>query len=30
MLHVVDHPLLKRDLTILRDRDTPVGRFRRR
>ena len=29
MLHVVDHPLLKRDLTILRDRDTPVGRFRR-
>jgi|SRR5690554_2463756 len=28
MLHVVDHPLLKRDLTILRDRATPHGRFR--
>ena len=28
MLHVVDHPLLKRDLTILRDRRTPHGRFR--
>ncbi len=25
---VVDHPLLKRDLTILRRRDTPHGRFR--
>lgn len=31
MLHltVVDHPLLKRDLTILRRRDTPHGTFRR-
>ena len=28
MLHVVDHPLLKRDLTVLRDRRTPHGRFR--
>ncbi len=28
MLTVVDHPLLKRDLTILRDRTTPHGRFR--
>lgn len=27
-LHVVDHPLLRRDLTILRDRATPHGRFR--
>lgn len=27
-LHVVDHPLLRRDLTILRDRRTPHGRFR--
>ncbi len=29
MLTVVDHPLLRRDLTILRDRTTPHGRFRR-
>ena len=29
MLTVVDHPLLKRDLTILRDRSTPHGQFRR-
>jgi uracil phosphoribosyltransferase len=28
MLTVVDHPLLRRDLTILRDRRTPHGRFR--
>ena len=28
MLTVVDHPLLKRDLTILRRADTPHGRFR--
>ena len=28
MLTVVDHPLLRRDLTILRDRNTPHGRFR--
>jgi uracil phosphoribosyltransferase len=28
MLTVVDHPLLRRDLTILRDRRTPYGRFR--
>lgn len=28
-LHVVDHPLLKRDLTVLRDRSTPHGVFRR-
>ncbi|NNF58815.1 MAG: uracil phosphoribosyltransferase [Rhodothermaceae bacterium] len=28
MLTVVDHPLLKRDLTILRDRATPHGVFR--
>jgi uracil phosphoribosyltransferase len=28
MLTVVDHPLLRRDLTILRDRATPYGRFR--
>lgn len=27
-LTVVDHPLLKRDLTILRRADTPHGRFR--
>jgi uracil phosphoribosyltransferase len=27
-LTVVDHPVLKRDLTILRDRATPHGRFR--
>ncbi|MCH8031160.1 MAG: uracil phosphoribosyltransferase [Bacteroidetes bacterium] len=30
MLTVVDHPLLKRDLTILRDRRTPHGLFRRK
>lgn len=30
MLTVVDHPLLKRDLTILRDRNTPHGLFRRK
>lgn len=29
MLHVVDHPLLKRDLAVLRDRSTPHGDFRR-
>ena len=29
MLTVVDHPILRRDLTILRDRTTPHGRFRR-
>ena len=29
MLTVVDHPLLKRALTTLRDRDTPYGEFRR-
>ena len=28
MLTVVDHPLLRRDLTILRDRTTPHGQFR--
>lgn len=28
MLIVVDHPLLKRDLTVLRDRRTPHGLFR--
>lgn len=28
-LHVIDHPLLKRNLTILRDRSTPRGLFRR-
>jgi uracil phosphoribosyltransferase len=28
-LTVVDHPLLRRDLTILRDRATPHGRFRK-
>ena len=28
-LTVVDHPLLKRDLTILRDRATPHGTFRK-
>ncbi len=28
MLHVVDHPLLKRALTVLRDRSTPPGPFR--
>jgi uracil phosphoribosyltransferase len=27
-LTVVDHPLLRRDLTVLRDRETPHGRFR--
>ena len=30
MLTVVDHPLLKRDLTILRDRRTHHGLFRRK
>lgn len=30
MLTVVDHPLLKRDLTILRQSDTPYGMFRRK
>ena len=29
MLTVVDHPILRRDLTILRDRTTPHGTFRR-
>ncbi len=29
MLTVVDHPLLRRDLTILRDRRTPHGQFRK-
>ena len=29
MLTVVDHPLLRRDLTILRDRSTPHGVFRK-
>ncbi len=29
MLTVVDHPILKRDLTLLRDRSTPRGVFRR-
>ena len=29
MLTVVDHPLLKRALTTLRDRETPYGEFRR-
>jgi uracil phosphoribosyltransferase len=29
MLHVVEHPILKRYLTILRDRTTPHGAFRR-
>lgn len=28
-LHIVEHPLLKRDLTVLRDRRTPHGTFRR-
>ena len=28
MLTVVDHPLLRRALTTLRDRETPYGRFR--
>ena len=28
MLTIIDHPLLKRDLTILRDRNTPHGVFR--
>lgn len=27
-LTLIDHPLLKRDLTVLRDRETPHGRFR--
>ena len=30
MLTIVDHPLLKRDLTILRDRQTPHGLFRQK
>lgn len=30
MLTVVEHPVLKRDLTILRDRTTPHGIFRRK
>jgi len=30
MLTVVDHPILKRDLTILRDRTTPHGVFRQK
>ena len=30
LLTVVDHPLLKRDLTILRDRQTPHGVFRQK
>jgi len=29
MLKVVDHPVLKRDLTILRDKNTPHGTFRK-
>jgi uracil phosphoribosyltransferase len=29
MLTIVDHPLLRRDLTILRDRKTPHGLFRK-
>jgi uracil phosphoribosyltransferase len=29
MLHVVDHPILKRDLAVMRDRTTPHGVFRR-
>jgi len=29
-LIVVDHPLLKRDLTILRQRETPYGTFRKK
>ncbi len=28
-LTVVDHPLLRRDMTILRDKDTPHGLFRK-
>jgi uracil phosphoribosyltransferase len=28
MLTLVDHPILLRDLTVLRDRETPHGRFR--
>jgi uracil phosphoribosyltransferase len=28
LLHVIDHPLVKRDLTILRDRKTPSYMFR--
>lgn len=28
-LTVIDHPLLKRDLTVLRDADTPHGTFRK-
>jgi uracil phosphoribosyltransferase len=29
-LHIVDHPVLKRDLSILRDRRTPHGLFRQK
>lgn len=29
-LHVVDHPVLKRDLTVLRQKETPHGEFRKR
>lgn len=29
MLHVIDHPVLKRDLTILRERSTDTGTFRK-
>lgn len=29
MLNVVDHPILKRDLTLLRKKDTPYGTFRK-
>ncbi|MEL7170699.1 MAG: uracil phosphoribosyltransferase, partial [Bacteroidota bacterium] len=28
MLTLVDHPILKRDIAILRDKDTPHGLFR--
>lgn len=27
-VHVIDHPILRRDLTILRDQETPFGAFR--
>ena len=27
-LRVIDHPILQRDLTVLRDKDTPYGKFR--
>lgn len=29
-VHIVDHPILKRDLAILRDRSTPHGAFRQK